>query len=275
MNCMGKYKCSGSRGQILLLIVVIMVVVLTVGLSVASRTITNLKLSRQDEDSQKAFQAASAGIDKYINTAAGNPAAETLSVGSFDTNISDVGSGLTALILNNNEKVDQDRGVDVWLSNYPDFTSQYNGTLTISWGTSDQTDCNTSGGSSTVPAIELLVLTGARNAPVLAKYVYDGCPTRQATNGFTAITAANRTVTGTVFRYTATINPAIAQGLIMKIIPIYNSTKVAMEGSAAFPPQGKLIESVGSVGDAKRKVIYYESYPQIPNEIFPYAILSQ
>lgn len=278
---MRKYNNLGSRGQVLLLVVIVMVVVLTVGLSIASRTITNLKLSKQDEDSQKAFQAASAGIDRYINTASGTQTTGTLVSSTFDTNISSVGGGnVRALILNNNEKVDQDRGVDVWLSTYPDFTAPYNGSLIVSWGTPDQTDCSQNAGEKTVPAIELLVLTGPRTAPALQKYVYDGCATRQLSNGFTAVTAANRVVAGTTFRYTVTLTPITLGGLIMKVIPIYNSTKVAIEGtptgsSNGFPPQGKLIESVGTSGDAKRKIIYYESYPQIPNEIFPYAILSQ
>lgn len=271
---MVKYKRIGSSGQALLLVVIVMVVLLTIGLSVASRTITNLKLSKQDEDSQKAFQAASAGIDKYINASASNPGQESLVSAKYDTNITNVGSGLNAIILNNNESVVQDRGIDVWLSLYPNFLSQYNGTITVAWGNANEVDCAQSVGGKTSPALELLVLTGTRNAPVLAKYVYDGCASRRSTNGFSPPVVAPIVIGGTSFPYSAVL-PAITNGLIMKVIPIYNSAKVAIQGTTAFQPQGKLIESVGTAGDATRKIIYYESYPQIPNEIFPYAIISQ
>ncbi len=96
-------------------------------------------------------------------------------------------------------------------------------------------------------------------------------------NNFTDPTGTGGTVngiSGTTFLYNTT-PITITNGLIAKIIPIYNSTKIAVVGSGALPPQGKVIESVGTAGDTKRKIIYYESYPQIPNEIFPYAILSQ
>lgn len=266
---------SSSSGQVLLLVVIVMVVVLTVGLSVASRTITNLKLAKQDEDSQKAFQAASAGIDKYINASASNPAQETLLSSKFDTNITNVGGGVTSLILNNNEKVDQDRGIDVWLSNYPDYTSPYTGSFTVYWATATETNCNAGAGSATSPALEILLLHNTRNSPILAKYVYDACPARISGNGFASPAVGPVTINGTVFQYRVAL-PAITNGLIMKIIPVYNSTRIAIVGSfPGFPPQGKLIESVGTAGDTTRKISYYESYPQIPNEIFPYAILSQ
>lgn len=274
MEGMGKFKKSQS-GQVLLLVVIVMVVVLTIGLSVASRTITNLKLSRQDEDSQKAFQAASAGIDKYINASASNPGQESLQIGTFDTIISNVGAGATSIILNNSEKIDQSRGIDVWLSNYPDYTSPYSGPITVYWGTAGEDDCNPGAGVRTAPAVEMLLLTGARNAPVLTKYVYDICANRRTSNNFTQPPAAPSNVNGTQFLYGAFLGN-ITNGLIMKIIPVYNSTKVAIIGAnPGFPPQGKLIESVGTAGDATRKIVYYESYPQVPNEVFPYAILSQ
>ena len=47
----------------LLVVVLTMIVALTVGLSLASRTITNMKISKQNEESQRAFQAAEAGIE--------------------------------------------------------------------------------------------------------------------------------------------------------------------------------------------------------------------
>ncbi len=280
---MRKVSQQGSRGQVLLIVVIVMVVALTVGLSVASRTITNLKLSKQSEDAQKAFQAASAGIDRYINqgNCAANPAAcdpgsQTLTSSQFETKVTEVRG--TTLLLNNGNAVEQDRGIDVWLATYPNFASPYypsvTGTISIYWGVAGQTSCSANAGGSTAPAIQVALLTGTTTAPAISKYVYDSCEGRKSENEFkNTFESIGYNIGGTTFLHKADIS--LSNGLIMKIIPIYNSAKIAVTGTSAFPPQGKIIESVGTAGDTKRKIIYYESYPQIPNEIFPYAILSQ
>jgi len=60
------YGKNNENGQILLIVVITMIVALTVGLSIASRTVTELRLSRQNEESQRAFNAAEAGIDRVL-----------------------------------------------------------------------------------------------------------------------------------------------------------------------------------------------------------------
>src|SRR3990167_6666943 len=55
------------RGQILILILLIVVVALAVGLSVASRNITNLRTSTQTEHSQRAFTAAEGGVEDVLS----------------------------------------------------------------------------------------------------------------------------------------------------------------------------------------------------------------
>ena len=52
-----------KSGQILILVLLAIVVVLAVGLSVASRNITNLRTATQSEQSQRAFGAAEGGVE--------------------------------------------------------------------------------------------------------------------------------------------------------------------------------------------------------------------
>ena len=61
---------QSQKGQALLIVVLAMVVALTVGLSVVSRSITNLKNSQQEIDSQKALSAAEAGVELAIKNGA-------------------------------------------------------------------------------------------------------------------------------------------------------------------------------------------------------------
>ena len=56
-----------KSGQILILILLIVVVALAVGLSVASRNITNLRTSTQAEHSQRALSAAEGGIEDVLS----------------------------------------------------------------------------------------------------------------------------------------------------------------------------------------------------------------
>ncbi|MEK7581336.1 MAG: PilX N-terminal domain-containing pilus assembly protein [Patescibacteria group bacterium] len=60
-------KMRSRRGQILILVLLVVVVALAVGLSVASRNLTNLRSSTQAEQSQRAFTAAEGGIEDVLS----------------------------------------------------------------------------------------------------------------------------------------------------------------------------------------------------------------
>ncbi len=269
---------SSSSGQVLLIVVITMIVVLTIGLTLASRTITNLKLSKQNEDSQRAFQAASAGIDRYINQSSGGT--NNLNNASFTTSITNLQGNASQnyiTLLNNGDLVDQDRGIEVWLSDYPSFANPISGSIFPQWGTSNQSSCNTGSGKQTTPAVEIVVLSGNINSPTMAKYLFDPCASRRASNNFSTPSSPGNTFNGITLSYYAGI--PISSGLLMKIIPLYNSSVLGVtfvpSSGQPLPPQGKVITSTGISGDITRKVVYFESYPQIPDEVFPYAILSQ
>lgn len=270
-----------SQGQVLLIVVITMIVALTAGLSIASRTITNLKLSKQNQESQRAFQAAQSGIEKFLASGTGGNSA--FNNASFDTSVTSIDQ--SERVLNNGISIDQDRGADVWLSQYPDYSSKYSGGLTIYWGGKGQTACVSGQGDKSIPALEIVILSGVVGLPTFTRYSYDPCNASATRgNGFatpgggTYTTSAASNIPGTVFLYSTTL-PAVSNGLIMKVIPIYNSTIIGVKftpsGGSTVPSEGRVITSTGTSGDTKRKVLYYESYPQLPNEIFPYSILSQ
>ena len=56
-----------KSGQILILVLLIVVVALAVGLSVASRNITNLRTATQTDQSQRAFTAAEGGVENVLS----------------------------------------------------------------------------------------------------------------------------------------------------------------------------------------------------------------
>lgn len=289
-----------EAGQVLLIVILTMIVALTVGLSIAARIVTELKLSKQNEESQRAFQAAESGIQQTLSKGADVATVKLENNASFSTTlIEDKG---TVIIMNNGQEVDQSVGGDVWLSDYSSEQSElfanpmglvsgtYNPvSIRMYWGTTAQISCSKTASKNTAPAIEVVMIRGPLTNPTILRTIYE---TSNCTRIQNAITGAvlnppqtPKNPGGPSFRNSATItfngSTSFTNGLIMKIIPLYNSTIVGFQSLLpsgapySFPKQGSIVNSTGISGDTVRKVSYYQSYPQIPIEIFPYTIISQ
>ena len=277
-DCYDKYRMDRNRlklpqqGQALLIIILIVVVVLTIVVSLATRSITNSRITSEEDDSQKAFSAAEAGIEQMLK----RDSREAINEPDFGTNTGFtaqvIDGSKNAVILNNGTPVLQDDGADLWLSEYPGYTNPQNGTFTVHWGVSGET-CNS------LAAIEVVVLV--RNAadpasPKTAHYVFDECPSRAGINGFSqsGTGPSARNVAGTTLYYHANFTLADG-GLVARIIPLYSSATIGVTSPTPnIPPQGKQIESTGTSSDAVRKISVFQSYPKLPVELFPYAIFS-
>jgi Tfp pilus assembly protein PilX len=259
-----------QRGQVLLIVILVMVVALTIGLSVVSRSITTLRTTKESESSQRAFSAAEAGIESILTSANGSSSKTLTNNSSFSTSITTVSGA--SLLINNGNAIAQDDGVDVWLSVYPNYTSQFNGTVKIYWGSSQEV-C--SGSNNTQAALEIVVMTGLSTAPVIKHYAVDPCSARAALNNFTGSVQAGATINGVSYAHSYQVSDAIVNGLIMRIVPLYASTILAVSGNGAnLPAQGQLISSVGTSGQASRKITVFKGYPKLPVEFFPYMIFS-
>ncbi len=270
-----KYK---QKGQILLIVVLIMVVSLTVGLSVISRSITNLKISTEEADSAKALSAAEAGIQRQLQSSTGLSSTFSNNT-SYTTDIAAVGG--TSILLNGGNLVPQDEGVDLWLvphnGNNPDYTKPWSpsgpSNLTIYWG---NTSGNCNNPNNVPAALEIIVISGTQTSQTLTRYAYDPCITRANSNRFSS-TSGSGTAGGKSFPYSATIS--VTSGLIARVIPIYTNTYIgASSTTTAFYSQGSMISSIGTSGTSgnivTRKVNVFQSFPQLPAEYFTYGIFS-
>lgn len=282
MICMS--NINSSKGQTLIIVILTLIIALTIGLSLASRTITNLRLSRQGEESSKAFQAAEAGVEEILQSSPGCTPGTVCSLQTLQNNTSyqtkvSYPSG-TAIMLNGGELVDQDTGIDVWLSTYPDFTTPVSTTLTVYWATNNLTRCTRDTNDATSdllirPAMEVIILSGSKLAPTMDKYLLEtnGCSSRIANSEAPGGANSNPGGFGVGFQNSKSIT--VVNGLIARVIPIFNSTKVVVTSTNALPRQGTVIESTGKAANTVRKVQYFASYPQVPFEIFPYSLISQ
>jgi hypothetical protein len=254
-----------------------MIVALTVGLSLASRSITSLRNSTDEAQSQAAFSAAEAGVEQAVKLGDVSGTSILSGVSLHDKNNSQISNVDISLIdgsqflLNNGNPVFQDDGTDIWLSPHADdptqlFQTAWNGTLSVHWGTNSD--------SCAEPAIEILIISGTRLAPSMKKYAYDSCASRRGVNSFGlppqsgsfVVDGANGSQT---FNYRAQI--VVTNGLIGRVIPLYKAGIMGIKG-AGLPIQGKIITSTGTAGTTNsqtvRKVSFFQGFDSVPSELF-------
>lgn len=267
-----------QQGQALLLVVLVLVISMTIGLSVATRSITNVRNSSEEQDSQRAFSAAEAGIERAINSSAtgtiaspiqidNNAEIKTLTVGQLSGN---------QILVNNGTIVSRDDGVDIWMVGHkadgtPNYATPWNGDITLYWGSASDT-CSSTLANNTMAAVEVVTLTGNDTAPVSHHYFFDPCvtgsPTRANSNAFDgAVTASD----WAGFRFKGTIT-GVTNGLLLRVIPLYADTRLGIKGSIALPVQGTVIESTGISGEAERKIVTFKGYAKLPTEFFPHML---
>lgn len=261
-----------QKGQALLIVVLVMVVALTVGLSIASKTITSLRTSTEEANSQKALAAAEAGIEQSLKTNQIASGTFTDTQASYQTSVTPVLG--TSFLVNGGNPIIADNGADLWLSDYSSepanlYQNPWTGTLTVNWGTSTDACSNA--------ALEIVIISGSKQSPASNRYALDPCAGRASGNRFTQVALTRTTVLGKDFFYQTQIN--VSSGLIGRIIPIYFNTSIAIVGNRALPSQGTTITSTGCVpscatGSVQRKVNVFQGYPEIPSEYFPYNLFS-
>lgn len=259
---------NSEKGQVLLIVVLAMVVALTVGLSVVSKSITNLRTSTEEANSQKALAAAEAGVEQAIKNGVSIAERSFTNDTTYTTTISQVLG--TSFLLNGGNPVTQDGGIDLWLSTYSENKAniygdpKWSGELTIKWGISADPCTNA--------ALEVALISGTKESPQVRRFAYDPCAARTGSNRFAAAPLVRSSISGKEFFYEARIS--ISSGLIAKLVPIYANTPIGVSGSTALPLQGSTITSVGKSGGTERKINVFQGYPEIPSEYFLYNLLS-
>jgi Tfp pilus assembly protein PilX len=284
---MHKIKLFGllknQSGQALLIIVLVLVVALTVGLSIASRSITNLRTTQDQASSQKALSAAEAGAEQAIisqNKASINGSLSGNT--TYTTSIASVSGAAAFFVHGNNSqtnKITKGSPAYIWTTTYSasqPFNDPWGGTLTIYWGDSNGPSCP----NANVPALEITVISGATKATaVLQRFAYDPCSGNGRNNGF-AVGNANNPPQANFpsLKYYAVIGP-IASIYLVSVTPLYADTRIGVASvnsnpNHTLPYQGADIVSTGIDSQVQRKVYVFQGFPQIPAAFFPYTIFS-
>jgi hypothetical protein len=278
---LGKKKLLNGfeKGQILIVAVLVIVIALTVGLSLIARTITNLRTSTEEAQSQKALAAAEAGIERALqNTQSGSIAGSQDNNAGYNTVVTSIGGTSISIVLNGGSPVSKNEGIDAWFEAH-DAAGNPNGVFTapsnlnLYWGSSSA--CNDA-------AIEVIVVTTNAGNAKTYRFAYDPCSTRG--NNFTTaptVVAGNFPITTngvtTTFASKVTIDTSaitnnVDKIIFMRLIPIYKDTILGISNNIPLPLQGYLIDSAGTSGETKRMIKVFKGYPQTPLAYLSYGL---
>lgn len=256
-----------QKGQVVLILVLLTVIGLTVGLSLISRTVTDVRISSQIEQSGRAFSAAEAGIETALvgssigGTASGNVTLDGANA-SYSVENQGGGTGVSLYPL-----TEVGNGQTIWFVNHtqdgkldetnPVYTPDTE--LEICWGTS----------ADAPPAIAVTYVYDDAGTYNIVKGMYDPIGTRG--NNFSSAESAGGYCNGT-FLYRVRITPSsdlavpsTATLLFVRLTPVYFPTAIAVRPSAALPVQSRKISSVGQTETGVvRKIQVTQTYPIIP-----------
>lgn len=274
-------KSKLERGQILLIVVLVLVIGLVVGLSVATRSITNLRVSTEEENSQRAFSAAEAGVEQLLKTGSSSLNNPNLGNNASFTATTNRISGQQILV-NGGKPVLKDDGVDVWLSTYPTYATPLTWPrFLVAWGEPGVTCTST----PQPAAVEIIVISGPIAAPTSRTYAYDPCPRNNNFNNLSGGTQ-NQIVNGKTFQYaTDPDDIQLTNALLVRIIPLYANAPIGVMpcdhtrldcAPSGLPEQGSTIESIGRDlnSSTTRKIAVFQGHPKLPNEFFQYSFFS-
>jgi Tfp pilus assembly protein PilX len=278
-----------ESGQIIVFIMLIVLVGLTVGLSIASRTLTTIRNSGDLSQSSRAFSAAEAGIESALEqiknnaatvctapTNACTPTASALNVDAIQVTTNS--SALPAY----GQTVSKDDVLQVMLNTSGALAST--DTLRIYWNRQAETDATI--GNNGAVVVTVLYTNGTTYS--LYKQAADPFYSGRAggNNGFASpVAAGGQSVVlqdGTTisdFKDYIDVSLASGQPVLARIRLMYKGplmVAVRARNSTGFkdlPSQGTFITSTATVDGKQRTVKAFQSFAQLP-AIFDYALFN-
>ena len=233
-------QLRSSGGQVVLIVLLASALVLTMGLSVSKKTVTETKIDTDEELLKQAFNTAESGIDYYLKTGLKTYTSSD-NKSSATVTMTNIGGGST---LASEGVVTDGNPYLFWLVNHNSDGSIGNSRLT---GTINRicVDSEFTGGLK----VDLFNLVGGNYGVSRTGYNIRN----EKVEGFGNLINGN--CTGSI---------SISSGLLLSITPIGDSTKITVESNMVFPSQGEEITSVGSVSDGVNTKINVLNKYEVP-----------
>jgi len=261
-------KRQPHRGQVLLITVLVLSMAITIALSLIGRSVTDVGMSRNIEESARAFSAAEAGIEEalrlgtVLSPSGPTPYGDGL---TYEVTSNIIGGAIGSYTL---PMTQQGQTASVWLVEHTDDNlinegAPYSGRLTIKWKAASDAQ---------IPALEIaLYYKNASGVYTVQRGAYDPVSARRSINKFSSVVPVEPG--GLV--YSQPIVLPVGTPLFIRIRPYYFGTAITVDAGGVLPKQGFEIVSTGqTAGGVTRKIVVRRQYP-LPSTIFDYAVYSQ
>ena len=247
---------SSEVGQAGLIVMLVMVVLLTLGISIASRSTLDVSQSTQEAETSRVFDAAEAGIERALDTDV------ALTYTAENYTVDDLSGSYTVSEINELEvALDESQVVAVNTGDLDGVSGgpNYSGDVLIEW--SKVSNCAEDNPASIVVSIYNSSLGTVRRS------AYEGCDHSDE------FLAPNDSASSP-YTYATTITVTDDEDLV-RIRPLYNETWLRVTGEADFPTQYHQIFSTASneVSGETRAISVDRTIPTAPS-IFDYVLFS-
>lgn len=250
MNIMLKKK---SSGQVALIVLLIMVVILTIGLSLASRSITDIRISQDEKEALRAFSAAEAGIEEALRQDLSVWSGGAVSVGSLkaDVTVAETGERTT-------QTIEEGGTMSILLEG----ASSPPTSLRINW-----IDTTKSNETSDYASIEVIVYKQSGSNYTFRRFAYNA---QHRNNGFTDISTSGE---GNFYRQESI--SIEADDRLVRIKPLYNKATIMVTSDTGTLPvqQYNITSQAIAEGEKTSKIIVSRTIPVLP-PIFDYVLFS-
>ena len=253
-----------KKGQILLITVMLLATVMTIVLSVSFKSVTDTQVTKLEEESQKALAAAESAIEVALK----DNATATIGSGSLTSITGFSGSATIESLAETTfitSTIPKDGSYTFYLGEYHLDTKAIDAPL----NSQNITVCFT---GTTKPAIEITLIKTSG----VKKYVVD--PDHDQSGRIVNALASSSCTPNSNYSFSTTIPSADidANSKFLLVRVLYASTKLLFHGDSDLdlPVQGRTVSSQATSSTStgvSKKVVLFQSYPQIPAEFFTTA----
>lgn len=274
-----------QNGQIVLILVLMTIVGVTIGLSLISRTVQDVRISSQIEQSSRAFSAAEAGVENALKYSSAGNFTGNVTVGgtssNYQYNVQKIGGGPSGSTLVTFGLTDMNQTRTIWLA---DHTPGGDLDESVSYPLGQPIYICWKDGSGDIPAVIVTLYYKDVGNYYVIKQAYD--PNNARGNSFKFAQAAGGSCGGG-YDYKVTVTPSTSAGsdfevtntsipLFLRIQILYSSSILAAQssGSNSFPTQGTQITSVGQTSSGViRRIQVIQGFKTLPS-LLDFALFS-
>lgn len=248
-------QSSSKEGQVVLIVLLVMSVILVVGLSIASRSVTDIKISQQSQEAARALWVAQAGLEEAMKSNRSIASSEEKKLSGVDYSVTKTGIGGAAeFVFPGN--FGPDEPATLWLDGYAGSS------LTFFWGKEIPPVF-----SDTTPALEATLIYKAGVNYLTKRYVYDPYQNRSTKTNFNDVVFGG-SCGDTNFAFNSGAINIPASSYLVRLKLLFNDTAqpIGVRGNAVLPPQGNCFDSTATVPESgvSRKLRQCQLYSTTP-----------